>query len=399
MPVARFTKDVVEKLLKVKADRLTFDEQYPGFGLRTYKSGAAPVWFVKYSAKGVQRRMVLGYASWGNLEAARDQAGTVRAEAKLGKDVVAEERKARAEPRPKTLGELVEPYLEDRGKGDKKLRARSLYIYDLYLRDHWKPLHRKSIRDITRHDILPMLSEMARQRGDVTSDRAKSCLSRLMHWAIMEGYRDTNPLADIDNRASTEGRDRVLRADELVAVWNAAGECGLFGKAVRLLMLTGCRKTEICGLMWPELNLEQRLLELPAERVKIKRPVIVCLSEPAVEILESVPAVVGQPLLFGKFSASRHMDDLRALVPAVEGWTLHDIRRSYSTHANERGLAPPHVIECALGHLVGNKVSRTYNRALYEAERRQLADVWAQHLADLVAGRRPKVVPLRKPAA
>jgi integrase len=396
MPTAKLTKATVEKLLAVKADVLTFDAEHPGFGLRTYASGAPPVWFVKYAAGGVQRRMVLGLAMWGNIDAMRELAATTRAKAKLGTDVMADQRKARAEPKPRTLGELVEPYLTVRAK---ELRARSAYIYRLYLEKHWKPLHRKPLRDITRHDILPMLSEMARERGDVTSDRAKSCLSSLIHWAIMEGYRDTNPLADIGNRDSGNGRDRVLTEDELVAVWNAAGDCEAFGKAVKLLMLTGARKTEICGLLWPEVNLAERLLELPAPRVKINRPFLICLSEPAAALLESVPHVVDQPRLFGMFSASRYMEDLRKALPAkMERWTLHDLRRSFSTHANEQGLAPPHVIECALGHLVGNKVSRTYNRALYIAERRQLADMWAQHLGDIVAGRKRNVIPMRRGA-
>jgi len=394
MPTARFTKGVLEQLIKAKTDRLIFDEQHPGFGLRIYASGAPPVWFVKYSAKGVQRRMVLGPASWGNIDAMRDLAGTVRAKAKLGTDVMAEERKARAQPRAKTMGEVVEPYLAAR---KHELRSRSLYIYTLYLNQHWAPLHRKALKDITRHDILPMLSEMARERGEVTSDRARSCLSSLMVWAIMEGYRDDNPCDHMRNRASTEGRDRVLTEEEIIAVWRAAGENGLFGKAVQLIMLTGCRKTEICGLLWPEVNLDERQLELPAERVKIGKPFLVCLSEPAAKILEDVPVVVDQPRLFGTFSASRHMDDLRALLPGdMAHWSLHDVRRSFSTHANEQGMAPPHVIETALGHLVGNKVSRTYNRALYLAERRQLMDVWAQHVMDLVAGRKRKVISIRR---
>jgi integrase len=349
---------------------------------------------VKYAAKGVQRRMVLGVATWGNLDAMRDLAETVRAKAKMGTDTLAEERKARAEPRARTLGELVEPYLE---KYAKETRERSHYIAGLYLRQHWKPLHRKALREITRHDLLPMLSEMARERGDVTSDRARTTLSGLMGWAINEGYRDDNPCRDIDNRGSTEGRDRVLTEAELVAVWKTAGDCGPFGQAVRLLMLCGSRKMEICGLLWPEIKLDERLIELPAERVKINKPFVICLSDQAAEILESVPAVVDQPRLFATFSQSRYMDDLRAKLPAdMPHWTLHDLRRSFSTHANEQGLAQPHVIDCAMGHIVGNVVSRKYNKALYLDERRQLMDVWGRHVADLVAGRKRKVIPMRR---
>ena len=60
--------------------------------------------------------------------------------------------------------------LDDLLKQAKELRARSRYIYRLYLTQHWRPLHRRPISDITRHDVLPMLSEMARERGDVALD-------------------------------------------------------------------------------------------------------------------------------------------------------------------------------------------------------------------------------------
>jgi integrase len=394
MPTARFTKDVVEKLIKVKADRLTFDEQHPGFALRTYKSGAPPVWCVKYSAKGVQRRMVLGVATWGNLDAMRDLAETVRAKAKMGTDTLAEERKARAQPRPRTLGELVEPYLEAYAE---ETRPRTLYIAGLYLRKHWKPLHRKPLRDITRQDILPLLSDMARERGNVTSDRACTTLSGLMRWAINEGYRDHNPTADIDSRGPTDGRERVLSNEELVSVWKAADDGSPFGDVVKLLMLLGARRNEIVGLLWPEIALDKRMIELPAERVKIAKPFIICLSSQAIDIIKRVPVIAEQDRLFATFSASRYMDDLRGKLPAdMEHWSLHDLRRSFSTHANELGLAPPHIVDCAMGHMVGNRVSKTYNRAVYIDERRQLMDVWGQHIADLVADQKRKVIPMRR---
>src|SRR5262245_58270425 len=91
-----------------------------------------------------------------------------RGDARQGEDGArhARGRSGGARPSARTLGDLVEPYLKERVT---ELSARSLYIYGLYLRDHWKPLHKKALRDITRHDVLPMLLEMARQSGEVTS--------------------------------------------------------------------------------------------------------------------------------------------------------------------------------------------------------------------------------------
>jgi integrase len=399
MATAKFTKDTVERLIKRKADALTFDESSPGFFLRSYKSGAPAVWCVKYSAGGAPRRMVLGKASYGNMASMRELAEVTRAKAKLGTDTLAEQRSERAKPRSKTLGELVEPYLKARENDkNKPMRKRSLYISRLYLEKHWKPLQKRPVGEITRKEIVALVHEMEETRGAVTADRAKTVLSTFYRWA-MDKYVESNPCADIGNKASSGGRERVLSETELVAIWKAADDGSAFGKAVRLLMLTGARKMEVVGLMWPEVNTTQRLLELPAERVKIGKPFLIALSDPALEILSTVPAIVEQDRLFASFSASRYMDDFRAKLPAdMEHWTLHDLRRSFSTHANEQGMAPPHIIDCAMGHIVGNKVSRTYNRALYIAERRQLMDIWAQHIADLVAGRKRKVLPFAKQA-
>jgi integrase len=385
MATATFNKETVEKLIRRKADAIYFDARHPGFGMRTYKTGAPAVWFVKYAIGGRQRRMTLGVVTVGNVDQMRDLAELTRAKAKLGTDTLAEQRAERAKPRPKTLGDLVEPYLKDRAA---ELRERSLYISRLYLKGaYWQALHKRPLQEVTRKDIVPIVDELKESRGAVTADRAKTVLSSLCHWAMDRGYLDANPCAEIRNRAPSASRDRVLTENELAAVWKAADDGSLFGKAVRLLMLTGARKNEICGLVWPEVKLDERMLDLPAERVKIGKPFLICLSAPALAILKSVPAIAEQDRLFGTYSASRYMDDLRAKLPDVPHWTLHDLRRSFSTHANEQGMAPPHVIESALGHLVGNKVSQTYNKALYLAERRRLMDAWARHVERIVAGK------------
>ena len=317
MSTAKFTRSTVEKLIAKRVDALTFDEASPGFGLRSYASGAPAVWFVKYSAGGVPRRLVLGRASCGNMDAMRDLAEVTRAKAKLGTDTLAEQRAARAQPRSKTLGELIEPYLKARAS---ELRKRSLYISRLYLDGHWQMLHKRPIDGITRREIVPLIDEMKDSRGAVTADRAKTVLSSFYAWAIDANYAESNPCADIRSRAPSGSRDRVLSHDELAAIWKAADNGTPFGNVVRLLMLTGARKMEIAGLLWPEVNLAGRLLELPAERVKIGKPFLIALSEPALAILKTVPAVVDQAGLFVTFSASRYMDELRA--PRCRTWPI-----------------------------------------------------------------------------
>src|SRR5262249_39893208 len=82
----------------------------------------------------------------------------------------------------------------------------------------------------------------------------------------------------------------------------------------------------------------------------------------------------------------------------VTGWTLHDFRRWGSTTMNSEGIAPPHVIEACLGHVVGNRVARTYNLSAYDAQVQVALELWAKRTTDLMAGERKdtKVLALRR---
>src|SRR5690606_35799471 len=132
----------------------------------------------------------------------------------------------------------------------------------------------------------------------------------------------------------------------------------------------------------------------PGSRTKNKRPHLVPLSEAAVELLETIPRYAGGDFLFGmsgrsKFSgfsrAKARLDErvaeiaedeleMKALVP----WTLHDIRRTAATRMADLGVMP-HIIEAVLNHISGSKagVAGTYNRSLYEPEKRAALELWA----------------------
>ena len=211
-------------------------------------------------------------------------------------------------------------------------------------------------------------------------------------------------------QAEGGGRDRVLSEAELVEVWRASGE-GDYGSIVRLLVLTGQRRLEIGDLAWPEIDPDKRQIELPAERTKNHRPHIVPLSDQALALLPSCRK--GRDLVFGRrdggFSGwSKAKGELDARIAAARtaagidkpmpAWRLHDLRRSFVTHLNERGFAQPHVVESiinhASGHLAG--VAGIYNKAQYLAERRQALAHWGAHVTALVEGLKSKIVPLRK---
>jgi integrase len=194
-------------------------------------------------------------------------------------------------------------------------------------------------------------------------------------------------------------RDRVLKDAELAAIWNAC-EDDDFGKIVRLLILTACRREEIGGLRWSEVVRDGGMMTLPKERVKNNREHVLPITPLALEIIKSVPERTGRPHLFGARSRAggfttwykaKHALDSR--LGKIADWNLHDIRRSVATWMAENNIEP-HVIEAVLNHVSGHKsgVAGIYNRAKYAPQIRSALSRWDDHIRVLVQGRKRKIV-------
>jgi hypothetical protein len=119
----------------------------------------------------------------GALPAIRKEAAVVLAQARLGKDVIGEARKAQQQAaKAKTLGGLVNPYLKLRETGNefwKPLREKSLLKATRYLEKSWKPLHPRGRNEITRQLVRDRRNEIVPESGAVSANRAMAALSGL----------------------------------------------------------------------------------------------------------------------------------------------------------------------------------------------------------------------------
>ena len=388
-----------------KRDVQVFDDALPGFGIRKFASGRVS-YFVKFNVGQQQRRLTLGAVVPGNLAEMRKRASTVLSKARLGQDSVTE-RQVATDKRRMTVGVLVSEYLPQRMP---RLRPRYFSEVKRQLEKDWRSLHGLGVELITRELVVGVVDAIAAAQGAVAADRARTALSGFFGWAIERNYCDSNPTLHISPRADSGARDRVLSEAELAEVWQACGEDD-YGRIVRLLMLTGQRRLEIGDLVWPEINSEKCQIELPAERTKNHRPHIVPLSEQTLTLLPKRRR--GRDLVFGLgdggFSGwARAKGGLNSRIAAARSaagidkpmatWRLHDLRRSFVTHINERGFAQPHVVEAIVNHISGHLagIAGVYNKAQYLAERRQALDLWSAHVVALVEGLPNKVVPLRR---
>jgi len=201
-------------------------------------------------------------------------------------------------------------------------------------------------------------------------------------------------------------RERVLSTPKIASIWHACGEAEAFGKIVKLLLLSGARRMEVCGMRWSEIDIESGVWRLPPERTENKRAHTLPLALMAMEIVESIPRIVGRDNLFGERSylgftqwgAKRELD--ARLAGQVAERTLHDLRRTCATGMADIGVQR-HIIEEILGHTSGHKsgVAGIYNRSVYEREVRAALALWADHVRTLVEDGERKVLPYAPPAA
>jgi integrase len=381
-----------------KPEDIFWDVDLPGFGVRFRRHGdrLRRTWVAQYRAHGRTRRMRLGAVEKLTLDEARKEVRKVLAKVELGADPQAE-RRAQRQREGDTLRAVADLYLDAKRS---EVRPNTYRELDRYLTGpHFRPLHPVPIDQVARRDVAVRLTKITAENGSITAGRARAALSALYAWAMGEGLAEANPVVGTTKPKDSTPRERTLSDAEIVALWRAAGEAGAFGKIVKLLILTGCRRMEICGLRWSEIDMDNGLLRLPPERTKNKRPHTLPLPRMALDIIATIPEVVARDHCFGERSdlgftqwgAKRDLD--ARLGESVKPWTLHDLRRTAATGMADIGVQP-HIIEATLNHISGHKVgvAGIYNRSSYEREVKAALALWSDHIRALVEGGGHKIV-------
>jgi integrase len=184
----------------------------------------------------------------------------------------------------------------------------------------------------------------------------------------------------------------------LTAVWKACDD-DEFGAIIKLLTLTGCRRQEIGGLRWSEIDFETGALTLPSERTKNGRILQLPLPPAALDILRAVPRR-STDYVFGcdGFSSWSVMTKkLNARIAAsgvtVAPWRVHDLRRTYRTGIGRLGV-PPHVAELCINHVRQGMIG-VYDRFNYQPQIGDALKLWANYLTATVEGRERKVLKMK----
>ncbi|WP_449473007.1 tyrosine-type recombinase/integrase [Sphingobium chungangianum] len=423
----RLTKTSVDAIpMPVGKDSFVWDTELKGYGVRTTPKGVKS-FVLQYRMKGkAARRLTIG--GFGNpwtVETARKEAERRLIKIRQGIDPIEEERRQRAEERRRADEEAQRIVEDARQKADAEAFAFSAYVetfVDLYLKTNWrdswktaagilraaKPHFDKSVRDITRTDIV--------QHLDRYNDRpamkklVHSTFRKLLNWAEDRGDIDRSPIDRMKAPKPVPARRRVLSPEELIAVWHASAQLApLWRRYIRLLICTLARREEVAGLDRSEIDMAEAMWELPAERAKNDQTHRIPLNALAMaELRETVIKGVTKGLIFtttGDTGVSGFSKMKRALdehmlailrgraakrgedpeLVELRPWRLHDLRRTGTTNLQALGV-PVEVTEAILNHISGTTagVAGVYNLYRYDAEKRAALDKWSKQLWSLV---------------
>ena len=401
-----------------KAEKLYFDRDLPGFGIRVRRLANGRTlrkWFYQYRSKldGKQARVALGNVDKPapiTATKARQAAATIAERVQIGSDPQKERKEAKKANKLLLLDAALK-YLDDRRSGivgKRPMRDSTYRPAKRYFELHWGTLARRPVASITEAEVKTELRRIIERHGKQAARAAKANLSAFYVWALREGIAKTNPTIATHALAQNEPRDRVFDDNEIRTIWAALRDDD-FGRIVKLLFFTACRRDEIGGLRWAEIDFSSGVMTLPPARTKSGRGLQMTLPAQAIEVLRQCPRKAGREFLFGqtggafsRWSWEKMAIDKRMAEAGhalVEAWGLHDIRRSARTRLGKIGVKP-HVAELVLGHAAHKTgIVGTYDHHDYADEIRDALARWATTLTAIIdPPDKSNVTPIRQSA-
>lgn len=322
---------------------MVWDDDLPGFGVRAGKTAKT---FLVLVASG--RRHKLGRYPLMSLAQARQKARDMLAQKQLGADFTRVSYK-----------NLKAEFLADK-QGNIRQKT-----YDSY---EWL-LGRLSLPEDAKTITPRLITEATKDLAPSVKQHATAVLKIMFRWAVNKGYLKQSPAETFTVRKS-KARKRVLTDDELKKVWHACPNNG-FGTTVRLLILTGQRKSEV------------EHFQLDGDLVTVDGAFIKNHADHTFPVTGITLDLIGRDRSWGGWSKSKADLDKAS---GVTGYTLHDLRRTFRTNWAKLRL-PREVAEKYINHLSGvqDPVERTYDQHDYLPEMRECIKVYTSHLEQLLS--------------
>lgn len=359
-----------------------------GLYLEVVPSGSR-YWRMKYRFNGKEKRLAFGVypaVSLAQARALRDEAKKKLAEGIDPSFAKKEEKLVRDVQLNNTFQAVALEW-----HGTKVSRWSEGYASDIieaFNKDIFPYIGQLPVNNIKPLVLLNVLRRMESRGATEKAKKVRQRCSEVFRYAIVTGRAEYNPAADLTSAMSGHESKHYpfLTVEELPDFFKAlTGYTGspLVVLAARLLILTGVRTGELRGAFWSEFDLEKAVWEIPAERMKMKRPHLVPLSTQALEIVQQLKVISGQyPLVFPgrndprKTMSEANINQVFKRIGYTGKVTGHGFRHTMSTILHEEGFNTAW-IETQLAHVDKNAIRGTYNHALYLEGRREMMQWYA----------------------
>jgi len=358
----KLTKRLVDNLSPdANRDYIEWDSELPEFGLRVWPSGRK-AYFVRYRTKQrVKRYKTIGIHGKITTEQARTKAIQYFGRIYAGEDPVAEDIAMRQAP---TIRNLTERYLQEHSEVKKKPSSVRFDRFKIHL--HILPaLGAKPVAAITRADVTRLHYTM--RSIPKTANDTLAVLSKMFNLAEQWGWRPdgSNPVRHID-RYRIASRERFLSLQEFARLGNVLVEeermQGVFPSiinAIRLLIVTGARLSEILELRWDAIDFERSCIRLQESKTGAKT---IFLSAAALELIRSIERLPDNPYVIVGHKPGTHLVHIHhqwyriRAKAGLDDVRLHDLRHSYASVGATLGMSLP-IIGKLLGHTQSTEFS------------------------------------------
>ena len=354
-------------------------------------------WIFRYAFAGKAREMGLGSASLFSLEEARALREQQRKRLAEGLDPIDARKADRARAameaaQSKTFEECARAYIETHRAGWKNAKHAAQWENTLAAYTYPK-IGALPVSAVDTGQIREVLQAIWNAKRE-TASRLRGRMEKILDWATVLGYRiGPNParwrghleklLSKDKRRERIQHHPAMPVADMGTFMKQVRGQEGTAARALEFLILTAARTGEVIGMQWVEVDLDERVWVIPAERMKGKREHRVPLSEPAVSLLRALPR--GEGYVFPGRSSARPLSNMAMLklLDRMEhgDLTVHGFRSTFRDWAAEYTSYSREVCEMALAHAIADETEAAYRRGDLFDKRSRLMQEWAMFCA------------------
>lgn len=278
-------------------------------------------------------------------------------------------------------------------------------------RDILPVLGNKMMAEITTSMVRDLCDRIVERGGRATAVQAREIISSVYRHANDRGHGLFNPAADIkpSSIAIFKPRERTLTPEEIGLFFrtlDAIGAMGTMKMALKLVLITMVRKGEFTNATWDEIDFKKWTWTIPSDRMKGSRAHVIYLPKQVQDILVGLQMCAGgsEYLVPGRYNFRKPLSNaaLNSLIDRtvkiinedgehIQGFTVHDMRRTASTLLHEAGY-PSDWIEKALAH-EQKGVRAVYNKAEYARQRAYMLQQWADMIDSWINGEHTDLIP------